>query len=241
MTWSIVARDERTGALGAMVATRFVAAAGLCLSVRAEVGAVSTQALINPTYGPAALRLLAGGGSAGQVVTTLVDSDAGRAHRQVHVVDHAGRAAAFTGAACHPWSGHRTADGVSVAGNLLAGPEVVEATLEHYRRSELPFAERLIAAMQAGQDAGGDARGQQSAGILIFGTEVYPDLSLRVDEHPSPLSELRRIYDLWLLEFAAARKYMATRADPVGELDENLIEAELQRRLTDPAARTFPV
>jgi uncharacterized Ntn-hydrolase superfamily protein len=241
MTWSIVARDPRSGALGAMVATRFVAAAGLCLSVSADTGALSTQATINPTYGPRGLRALAGGASADEVVAKLVASDAGRDHRQVHVVDRTGSVAAFTGGACRAWSGHRTGEGVSVAGNLLAGPEVVEATLAHYEGSELPFAERLMAAMQAGQEAGGDARGQQSAGILIYGSEEYPDLSLRVDEHPSPLSELRRIYDLWLLEFAAARKYMATRADPVGGYDDAVIEAELQRRIADPAQRVFPV
>jgi uncharacterized Ntn-hydrolase superfamily protein len=241
MTWSIVARDPRTGALGAMVATRFVAAAGLCLSVSSDTGALSTQATINPTYGPRGLRALAGGASAQESVAALIASDAGREHRQVHVVDRTGAVAAFTGAACRHWSGHRPGNGVSVAGNLLAGPDVVEATLAHYERSDLPFAERLMAAMQAGQQAGGDARGQQSAGIVIYGTEEYPDLSLRVDEHPSPLAELRRIYDLWLLEFAAARKYMATRADPVGVYDDAVIEAELQRRIADPAQRVFPV
>ncbi|HEU5008172.1 MAG TPA: DUF1028 domain-containing protein [Jatrophihabitantaceae bacterium] len=241
MTWSIVARDAESGALGAMVATRFVAAAGLCLSVSADTGALSTQATINPTYGPRGLRALAGGASAQESVAALVEADAGREHRQVHVVDRTGAVVAFTGSACRHWSGHRLGDGVSVAGNLLAGPDVVEATLAHYERSELPFAERLMAAMQAGQEAGGDARGQQSAGILIYGTEEYPDLSLRVDEHPEPLAELRRIYDLWLLEFAAARKYMATRADPVGVYDDAVIEAELQRRIADPAQRVFPV
>jgi uncharacterized Ntn-hydrolase superfamily protein len=241
MTWSIVARDPGSGALGAMVATRFVAAAGLCLSVSADTGALSTQATINPTYGPRGLRALVDGASAEETVAALIEADAGREHRQVHVVDRTGAVAAFTGGACRHWSGHRSGHGVSVAGNLLAGPEVVEATLAHYERSELPFAERLMAAMQAGQEAGGDARGQQSAGIVIYGTEDYPDLSLRVDEHPAPLAELRRIYDLWLLEFAAARKFMATRADPVGVYDDAVIEAELQRRIADPAQRVFPV
>lgn len=242
MTWSILARDPDTGSFGAMVATRFVAAAGLCLNVAAGLGAVSTQATINPTYGPRGLRGLAAGRSAQQVVDDLLASDAGRDHRQVHVIDASGAVAAYSGAACHAWSGHRAGDGVSVAGNVLAGPDVVEATLAQYQGSEhLPFAERLIAAMEAGQRAGGDQRGQQSAGILIYGTEDYPDLSLRVDEHVTPLAELRRIYDLWLFEFAAARKYMATRADPAGVYDDAVIEAELLRRRADPAARVFPV
>lgn len=242
MTWSIVARDPDTGALGAAVATRFVAAAGLCLNVAAGIGAVSTQATINPIYGPGGLRLLREGQSSQQVVDNLIAADAGCEHRQVHVVDDAGSVAAHTGSSCHGWSGQRMGHGVSVAGNVLAGPAVVEGTLAQFERStDLSFAERLLAAMCAGQAAGGDQRGQQSAGILIYGTEEYPDLSLRVDEHPEPLVELTRIYDLWLVEFAAARKYMATRTDPVGVYDDAVIAAEVQRRITDPAARVYPV
>lgn len=224
-----------------MVATRFVAAAGLCLAVAAKTGAVATQALINPTYGPRGLRRLADGATAEETVAGLLADDRGRDHRQVHIVDRSGAAAAFTGTACHGWAGHRIGPGVSVAGNLLAGPDVVDATLEAFHRSTVSFPERLMTAMQAGQDVGGDQRGQQSAGILIFGTEEYPDLSLRVDEHATPLIELRRIYELWLLEFAAARTYMATRADPAGVYDDAVIEAEVQRRLADPSARVFPV
>ena len=242
MTWSIVARDPATGSLGAAVATRFVAAAGLCLNVAAGVGALSTQATINPTYGPRGLALLRQGRTAPEALDILLESDHGREHRQVHVVDADGRVGAHTGTDCVDWAGHRTADAVSVAGNLLAGPQVVDATLDAYLDgAALPFPDRLLAAMQAGQRAGGDGRGQQSAGILIYGAEEYPDLSLRVDEHPAPLEELRRIYDLWLVEFAAARRYMATRVDPVGVYDGAVIDAEVQRRRADPAARTFPV
>jgi uncharacterized Ntn-hydrolase superfamily protein len=237
-----VARDSATGALGAAVATRFLAAAGLCLNVAAGVGALSTQATINPTYGPRGLRLLREGRSAGQAVDELIAADAGRDHRQVHAVDSSGRVGGYTGTACVGWAGHVAGDGVSVSGNLLAGAAVVEATLDGYQAGAgLPFAERIMAAMQGGQRAGGDGRGQQSAGILVFGTEEYPDLSLRVDDHAAPLDELRRLYDLWLVEFAAARKYMATAADPVGVYDGAIIGAEVQRRMTDPAARTFPV
>ncbi len=241
MTWSIVARDPATGAMGAMVATRFVAAAGLCLTVAPGTGALSTQATINPTYGPRGLALLRDGTPAAEVVPALLAPDAGRDHRQVHLVDATGAPAAFTGSRCVPWCGHVTAPGVSVAGNLLSGADVVEATLHEYlRRGDLVFPERLMAAMRAGQEAGGDGRGQQSAGILVHGTEDYPDLSLRVDEHVSPLDELERIYGLWLLDFAAARTYMATREDPTGVFDDSVIEAELQRRLADPARRVYP-
>lgn len=242
MTWSIVALDPDTGAFGAIVATRFLAAAGLCLAVESGVGAVATQATINPTYGPRGLRLLREGSAPDGALAELLASDDGRDHRQVQLVGAGGRTAAHTGSACHDWSGHRAGAGVSVAGNLLAGPKVVTATLAGYQGgASLPFADRLLAAMRAGQDAGGDARGQQSAGILIYGTEEYPDLSLRVDDHPAPLQELRRLYDLWLLEFAAARTYMATRSDPTGVYDDAIIEAEVQRRIADPRARVFPV
>lgn len=241
MTWSIVARDPETGAMGAMVATRFVAAAGLCLNVASGVGALSTQATINPTYGPRGLGLLRDGLRADEALRALLRPDHGREHRQVHLVDGSGTPIAFTGSECLPWSGHLTAAGVSVAGNLLAGAAVVEATLETYlQRADLVFPERLMAAMRSGQRAGGDGRGQQSAGVLVYGTEEYPDLSLRVDEHAEPLDELERIYGLWLLDFAAARTYMATRADPTGVYDDAVIEAELQRRLTDPVKRVYP-
>lgn len=242
MTWSIVARDPRTGAFGAAVATRFVAAAGLCLNVAGGVGALATQATINPTYGPRGLRLLADGRPADAVLRELCAADHGRDHRQVHAVDAKGAAAMHTGSACQPWAGHCGRPGVSVAGNLLAGPQVVEQTLLAYlAHADRPFPERLLIALQTGQEAGGDARGQQSAGILIHGAEEYPDLSLRVDEHKEPIAELRRIYGLWLLDFAAARKYMATREDPAGVYDPEILDRELQRRLADPEARTFPV
>jgi uncharacterized Ntn-hydrolase superfamily protein len=241
MTWSIVARDPETGAMGAMVATRFVAAAGLCLNVAAETGALSTQATINPTYGPRGLALLGDGLTAADAVQALVQSDAGASHRQVHLVDGSGAPAAHTGTECLPWSGHRTAPGVSVAGNLLADAAVVDATIETYlAERDLVFPERLMAAMRAGQQAGGDGRGQQSTGILVYGTEDYPDLSLRVDEPPQPVDELERVYGVWLLVFAAGRMFMATRADPVGVYDDAVIEAEVQRRLADPRLRRYP-
>ncbi|MBM3504918.1 MAG: DUF1028 domain-containing protein [Alphaproteobacteria bacterium] len=231
MTWSIVARDPASGAFGVAVATRFLAAGGLCPHAESGVGALSTQAMINPTYGARGLALLRSGASAREAVEALIAADAGRATRQVHVVDRYGGSLAHTGSECIEWSGHHCGDGVSVAGNMLAGPAVVGNTFDRYvATTSLPFAERLIEAMTAGQAAGGDKRGQQSACILIYGTEDYPDLSLRVDDHPTAVAELRRIYGLWLGRFAAHRKYMATRADPVGVYDRRVIEAEVERR-----------
>lgn len=231
MTWSIVARDPASGAFGVGVATRFLAAAGLCALARSEVGALSTQALINPTYGPRGLAILSAGASAETTVRILVTDDAGRETRQVHVVDRQGGAFAHTGSECVPWSGHVSTPGVSVAGNMLAGPDVIAATLAAYQAApKLAFADRLLTALEAGQAAGGDRRGQQSASLLIYGTEDYPDLSLRVDDHVTPLAELRRIYGLWLGRFAAFRTFMATKADPVGVYDRDVIEAEALRR-----------
>lgn len=230
MTWSIVARDAATGAFGVAVATRFLAAGGLCPHAESGVGALSTQAMINPTYGARGLALLRAGAPAEIALAVLIDADPGRDTRQLHLVDRTGRAAAHTGDACVDWSGHRTGPDVSVAGNMLAGQRVVDDTFDAFAAGGArDFADRLIAAMEAGQAAGGDKRGQQSACIIVYGTEEYPDLSLRVDDHPGALAELRRIHGLWQIRFAAHRRYMATRADPVGVYDRAVIEAEVRR------------
>src|SRR5215472_10341690 len=129
MTWSIVARDPATGAFGVAVTTKFFAVGALCPHAASGIGALATQALINPTFGAEGLRLLADGKPANEVVATLIASDEGRAARQLHVIDRAGRVAAHTGAACVGWCGHRLENGFSVAGNMLAGPQVVAETV----------------------------------------------------------------------------------------------------------------
>src|SRR5438552_14429408 len=160
MTWSIVARD-RTGALGVAVASRFFAVGALCPAVRNGRGALSTQALVNPLYARDGLAALDEGLAAGEVVQRLTQGDAGREMRQFHVVDANGRGAAHTGRSCIDWCGHLVREGFSVAGNMLAGPQVVEATAHAYEKAAgQPFAERLMAAMEAGEAAGGDKRGK---------------------------------------------------------------------------------
>ena len=150
MTWSIVARDA-SGALGIAIASRFFAVGALCPYARAGVGAVATQALVNPLYGSAALAHLAAGHDPAGTIELLIAGDAGCAARQVHVVDAAGRTAAYTGADCVPWCGHLAGDGFSVAGNMLAGAKVVEETAQAYaRNASTDFALRLMAAMEAG-------------------------------------------------------------------------------------------
>lgn len=229
MTWSIVARD-RSGAFGVAIASKFFAVGVLCPHVRSSVGALSTQALVNPLYGARALELLAQGKAPAEVVSSLIAADEGREHRQLHMIDAAGRVAAHTGSACIGWCGQQQGEGYSVAGNMLAGPQVIGDTAAAYEAgARLPFAERLIAALAAGDAAGGDKRGKQAAALVIHGTENYPLLSLRVDDHENPLAELRRLYDKSLERYQPFIACLPTRARPAGITDRTLIEAEIER------------
>lgn len=229
MTWSIVARDA-DGTFGAAVASRFFAVGALCPHVRSGVGALSTQALVNPCYGPRGLDLLQQGISAADAVALLVAGDEGREHRQIHLIDRGGRTAAHTGALCIDWCGHRAHDGFSVAGNMLAGPSVLDETAGAYQaHAGLPLAERLLAAMAAGEAAGGDKRGKQAAALLIYTTETYPFLDLRVDDHPDPIAELKRLYDVSLERYQPFVACLPSAANPAGVTDRAAIEAEVER------------
>jgi uncharacterized Ntn-hydrolase superfamily protein len=231
VTWSIVAREPRTGAFGVAVTTKFFAVGALCPHVMSGVGAISTQALTNPMYGTRGLKLLAEGVPAPDLIRVLAENDPGSAIRQVHAVDSAGRVAAHTGPGCIEWCGHKTGDGFSVAGNMLAGPAVIERTFAAYSSgSDLPFAERMLAALDAGQEAGGDKRGKQSAALLIYSTEDYPDYDLRVDDHPEPLVELRRLLRMFRLDYEMFREVIPTRARPAGVYDRAKIEEVRARR-----------
>jgi uncharacterized Ntn-hydrolase superfamily protein len=229
MTWSLVACDA-SGALGVAVASKFFAVGALCPAVRAGKGALSTQALINPLYARDGIAALDAGLAPAQVVARLIEADGGRDVRQLHVVDALGRSAAHTGKQCIDWCGHRAGDGYSLAGNMLAGPRVLEETARAYEASrELPFAERLMTAMEAGEAAGGDKRGKQAAALIIHTTEDYPSLSLRVDDHADPLRELRRLYAASLERFQAFVTCLPSRARPEGITDRSVIEAEVAR------------
>lgn len=230
MTWSIIARDPGTGAFGVAISTKFFAVGALCPHASGGIGALATQALVNPTFGPHGLRLLAAGKPAAEVLAELLTGDAGRAHRQVHVIDAAGRIAVHTGGECIDWCGHVVRDGFSVAGNMLAGPRVIEATADAYAaNSSQSFAERLIRALEAGEAAGGDKRGKQSAALVIHTTEEYPALSLRVDDHEEPLAELRRLEAKSRERFVHFIKFMPRRDAPSGVFDRAVIEAEIAR------------
>ena len=237
MTWSIIARDPATGCLGIAAASKFLAVGARVPYVAAGIGSVATQALLNPFYGPRALALLRQHVPASDVVATLVAADDGRDHRQLHVMDWAGRCAAHTGAACLGWCGSRAGEGLSLAGNMLAGPDVLDATAAAYEAAaNLPLAPRLIAAMQAGETAGGDKRGRQSAALLIYGEDEWSELDLRVDDHAEPLVELARLEQLSREHWVHFRKFLPNRRDPAGVTDRKMIEAGIAAALAADAA-----
>jgi len=230
MTWSIIARDKATGNFGIAVATKFFAVGSRVPCIAASIGAIATQALMNPFYGINGLRLLREGLPADQVVASLIAADAGREHRQLHILDAAGRVASHTGSACIDWKGHVDGDGFSIAGNMLTGPSVLDDTKAAYlANGALPFPRRLIAAMLAGEAAGGDKRGKQSAALLVYGEEDWPDLDLRVDDHIDPLAELARLERVSRERWTTFRRFLPNRRDPVGCTDRTVIEQEIAR------------
>lgn len=235
MTWSILARDPATGTLGAAVATRFFAVGALCLHVEGRIAALATQALINPLYGGQGLAHLRAGDSPETVTAALLAADAGRDHRQLHMIDATGRVAQHTGAGCVPWCGAVRGPDVSVAGNMLAGPAVVEATLAAYLQASGPMAERLLTALEAGEAAGGDKRGKQSAALKICTEDPYPDLDIRADDHPDPLAELRRLYRVSQERFAVFRRFLPGAASPCGVFDRAVINEAVERDGRPPA------
>jgi uncharacterized Ntn-hydrolase superfamily protein len=235
MTWSILARDPTTGALGAAVATRFFAVGALAIHVEGGVGALATQALINPMYAPAGMGRLRARQAPDAVVAALLAEDAGGDHRQLHMIDSQGRIAQHTGAECVAWCGSVRGADVCVAGNMLAGPAVVERTLHAFQRAGGSLAERLLMALEAGEAAGGDRRGKQSAALKICTRDPYPDLDIRTDDHPDPLAELRRLYAVSQERFAVFRRFLAGADSPCGVFDRTVINAAIEREGRPPA------
>jgi uncharacterized Ntn-hydrolase superfamily protein len=202
-TYSIVACDLDAAQWGVAVQSKFLSVGSVVPWAEPEVGAVATQAFANPRYGPDGLALLREGLAAGEVVQRLIDADDGRDERQVGVVDALGGSAAWTGPACHEWAGHRTGPCYAAQGNILVGPETVDALAQTFEATaHLPLEQRLVACLAAAQRAGGDRRGQQSASLLVVERNGgYAQLSdilvdLRVDDHERPIEELQRIYAL---------------------------------------------
>jgi uncharacterized Ntn-hydrolase superfamily protein len=213
VTFSIVARRESPTMApewGVAVASKFLAVGAVVPWARADAGALATQALANLTYGPEGLELLAGGRSATEVVETLTGADEGREDRQLGVVDAGGRAATFTGSKCLEWAGGRTGDGYCCQGNILTGPDVVDDMATAFERSEGGLATPLLEALAAGDRAGGDSRGRQGAAVLVvregggYGGGIDVAVDLRVDDHPDPVTELRRLFILHDLYFPSS-------------------------------------
>jgi uncharacterized Ntn-hydrolase superfamily protein len=233
MTWSIIARDKITGQIGIAVATRFFAVGARVPHIAPGLGGVATQALVNPYYGIDGVRMLREGKGPQDIVSLLTAADSGCETRQLHIMDARGRVAAFTGKDCVEWCGHLAGDGFSIAGNMLASAQVLEETARVYVGNEtLPFAQRLIAAMRAGEGAGGDKRGKQSAAVLIHESEEWSALDLRVDDHQDPLAELERLERVSRRHWVHFRNYLPTRQNPAGITDRATIEAGIEAAIS---------
>lgn len=236
MTWSIIARDPATGHIGIAVASRFLAVGSRVPYIDPQAGAVCSQALVSPLYGPKALALLREGVPAREALERTIAGDDGRESRQIHLMDREGRFAAFTGSGCVDWNGHVETPLCSVAGNMLAGPEVVERTADAFaRHAQLPFAQRLIKAMQAGEEVGGDKRGKQSASILIYDEQPYSLIDLRSDDHPDPLAELERLEKVSRERWTTFRQFLPKPGDPAGVTDRAIIDAAIAKNLAEGA------
>ena len=231
MTFSIVARDPATGDLGVAVASKFLAVGSVVPWAQAGIGAIATQAWANVSYGADGLAELSRGDDAATVVAALIGADAAKSERQLGIVDARGRAATHTGTRCLAWAGGRTAEDVAVQGNILVGPAVVDDAMAAFQVAQGPLPDRLLAALAAGDQAGGDARGRQSAALLVVraaggysgGNDRWIDL--RVDDHPGPIPELRRLLGVWRL--------LSERPDPADLLEiDGALAAELQDRLS---------
>ncbi len=229
-TFSIIALDPETGDLGVATASKFLAVGSVVPFAEAGLGAVATQSYANTTFGPRTLMALRGGISLELIAQAFAESDAEHDQRQYGLVDARGHALTFTGAACHPWAGGKTGDGYAAQGNLLVGPEVVDALCETFEAANGALAERLVKALKAGDAAGGDQRGRQSAALLVVreagGYGGFNDryLDLRVDDHPAPVGELGRLLELHALYFdRPAEDDILTINDALSERIQNVL------------------
>lgn len=228
-TFSIVAYDPANGDLGVGVQSKYFSVGPIVPWAEAGVGAIATQAFVNVSYGPNGLALLREKVPVEEVVRILTESDEGREQRQLGVVDADGNAASYTGSECTPWAGSRQGMSYTVQGNILEGEEVVAAMAEAFETSEGELAERLVAALEAGQKAGGDARGRQSAALLVVregaGRAGYGDryIDLRVEDHRTPIVELRRLLNL---NFSNGHAFRALALMDEGKAEEAMGLAE---------------
>jgi uncharacterized Ntn-hydrolase superfamily protein len=225
-TFSISARCARAGQFGVGISTKFLAVGALAPNAKAGVGACSTQAFVNPYHRFWMIDYLSQGQSAAEALRNALAQDPRPQIRQLAIVDAQGGSAAHTGAACDTWCGHQTGLNYAAAGNMLANGEVVAEMARVFAETEgsdLPLAERLLRALEAAQAAGGDKRGKQSAALLIVETEDYAKIDLRIDDHPDPVAELRRLYTLYQSDFAEVLAGLPSKANPAGEIGKEFL------------------
>lgn len=225
MTFSIVAHCPRTGMLGVAVATAVPAVGSMCPYVKAGVGAISTQSWVNPYLAIEALRLMQQGKSGPEALDAVMANDAGRDLRQVGVVDARGRSAAWSGKACTDWFGQIVEPHFAAQGNMLVSAPTIDAMARAFRDSDgQELAERLMRALEAGDAAGGDKRGRQSASLMVHHTEDYPLIDLRVDEHHHPVAELRRVLTIAKLQLQPFVEGMPKKGGPGAPAPGSVVE-----------------
>lgn len=232
-TFSIVAADPETGEVGVAVQSKFLAVGSVVPWAKANVGAVATQSWANTAFGPEGLALLEKGLSPEEVIDKLVADDPDRSLRQVAVINAEGEASAFTGHECYDWAGHMIGKHHSCQGNILVSEETVSEMSRTFEASEGPLAERMLKAVAAAQHAGGDSRGKQSAAVYVVqegaGYGGYNDVKvdLRVDDHPEPIEELQRLYELHKMYAAPSEDKLAIEGDVLKTVVEQLVKLSL--------------
>jgi uncharacterized Ntn-hydrolase superfamily protein len=220
VTFSLVATDPATGHVGVGAMTGMPGIGKLVAHARAEQGAAASQAMMNPYLAFDGLQLLTDGVPADEAVERVIADDPGRAGRQLGLVDFQGRSGSYTGSLPEDWKGHRTGPGYACQGNRLAGPEVLERAVEAFAASAGdPLVERLLAALDAGEEAGGDTIGHRSATIVVMGSELYPIWDLRIDDSDDPLRELHQRHDTFATQLIPQILMLPTRDDPLGGFD----------------------
>jgi uncharacterized Ntn-hydrolase superfamily protein len=214
LTFSVVARCERTGQIGVAATTALQAVGKLACHAMANVGAIASQALLNPYLAYDGLRLLEQGASAEEALERVLATDPAIQNRQVGVVDTQGRTAAWTGADTIQWSGHRAGHHFSAQGNRLASPQVLERVVQTmHETAHLDLAQRFVLALLAGEEVGGDTKGERSVNVLVFGEEEYPLCDIRIDDHDAPMQELRRLFQLYQEQILPNMMKLPRRAD----------------------------
>ena len=227
-TFSIVARCPRSGQLGGAVSTADVGAGRMVLWAESGVGAVATQSWPNLYLAIDALRLLRAGSAAKDALSTVLESDPDAGLRQLGIVDSQGRSDSWTGEECTGWCGHVTGEGFAAQGNMLLNAETVDRLASIFSAtSELDLSERLLRALEAAQAAGGDKRGKQCSALLVVDKEEFALWDLRVDEHPTPVAELRRVYEIARLQLLPFVMGLPTRENPRGSLTDEFIESNV--------------